>query len=251
MSNNQEQFDLAPQIEEAMNTFRVIHVYNQSNKYHLTRQVLLDSILTQNTYCFFYHMLSMGMEQFNELYGSFACLIERNPIEADIYLNVDPDALCHIIKYIQTRKIDGREIYRQNWRIIDEIIDLATMFGMPNLVAMLRDLHPSEEEINASLEHIKCLWYYISLLYKGCVPDHDVEGSKIKIDEFIDNNKQLIADDCVKNTMYSNSILYWIHMILDVFIIPELSNFDSTLCSDSTVQNLVRPLFDVAKNHKD
>lgn len=136
-----EQFDLIPQIDEPMNAFKIVHVYNKSKTYHLTRQVLLDSMLTQNTYCFFYHILARNIDDFNQIYGSFACLIDRTMIEADLYLNVDSKALDHITKYIQTTKIDSETIYTEDRATIDEIIDLSTMFGMPTLVTMLRNLH--------------------------------------------------------------------------------------------------------------
>ena len=93
-----DEFDLVLDVGEPMNLFKIIHLENQKNCYHLTRQVLLDSMLTQDTYCFFYHILAKGVDEFNDDYGSFACLIPRSDIEADLYLNVDPDALHYIVK---------------------------------------------------------------------------------------------------------------------------------------------------------
>lgn len=141
MSDMIDEFDLTPNIGEPMNSFKVVHLANQTANYHLTRQVLLDSMLTQDTYCFFYHILTKPVDEFNDLYGSFACLIPRSDIEADLYLNVDNDALRHIVKYIQTTKIDIDDICKKNTKTIDEIIDLATMFGMPHLVLILRNVH--------------------------------------------------------------------------------------------------------------
>ena len=179
MSNNDdEQFDLAPQIDEPMNAFKVVHLYNKSDSYHLTRQVLLDSILTQNTYCFFYHILAKNSEEFNQMYGSFACLIERGIIEADLYLNVDSQALDHIVKYIQTSKIDGELIYSQDWKTIDEIIDLSTMFGMPGLVTMLRGLHPTEETINNTISIIKYNMIVFLVLCKIYI-NHNYRNQKL------------------------------------------------------------------------
>lgn len=135
-----DQIDITQQIDEPMNTFKVIHLSNRTEKYHLMRQVLLDSLLIQNTYCFFCHILTLTADDFNEMYGSFAYLVGRNDIEADLYLNVDQDALDHIIKYLQTTKINHNKISK-NPENISEIIDLATMFGMSNLVAILRSAH--------------------------------------------------------------------------------------------------------------
>ncbi len=139
-----EIFDLTPQIECPTNSFKIIHIHNRSETYHLTRQVLLDSMLTQNTYCFFYHILSKNVEEFNHIYGSFAFLISRSAIEADIYLNVHPDALNYIVTYIQTTKINIDEIFQKSVKIFDEIVELAIMFGMPLLVSTIRQIHQSE-----------------------------------------------------------------------------------------------------------
>lgn len=157
MSDTEEQFDLTPQIEEPMNTFKIVHLENRSDTYHLTRQVLLDSMLMQNTYCFFYHILTKNIDEFNKMYGSFACLIYRNDDEVDLYLNVDSVALHHIINYIQTTKINIDEIKSEQWHIIDEIIDLATMFGMPNLVAVLRNYNTPEEQFRNIISNNKQL----------------------------------------------------------------------------------------------
>lgn len=130
---SEENFDLSPQIGDPGNAFLLVHVHNRSTVYHMTRQTLLDSIITQDTYCFFYHIVAKSALEFNKMYGSFAYLMWKNTTEANLYLNVDSEALEHIIKYIQTGKINVSDN-----KSIDEIIDLATMFGMSNLVAMLR-----------------------------------------------------------------------------------------------------------------
>ena len=135
-----DEFDLAPCMNEEMNSFRIVHLKNQNDTYHLMRQILLDSMLTQDTYCFFYHILAKGVDDFNVTYGSFACLMPQDDTEANLYLNVDSNALHHIVKYIQTTKIDIMEICKTNNKTIDEMIDLATMFGMPNLVLILRNV---------------------------------------------------------------------------------------------------------------
>lgn len=132
---SEENFDLTPQIDDPSNTFLLVHIHNRSTVYHMTRQTLLDSIITQDTYCFFYHIVAKSATEFNKMYGSFAYLVWKNTIEANLYLNVDSEALEHIIKYIQTGKINVNESKSKS---IDDIIDLATMFGMSNLVAMLR-----------------------------------------------------------------------------------------------------------------
>lgn len=131
--------DLPQEPEEFMNSYKIIHIYNKNEKYHLTRQVLADSMLTQNTFCFFYHILTLDENEFNTTYGSFAFLIGRNAFEADMYLNVDSNSLFHIIHYVQTNKINCQEISMRSPFAIQELDDLASMLGMPNLVIILRN----------------------------------------------------------------------------------------------------------------
>jgi hypothetical protein len=199
MTDNQDLFDLTPQIDEPLNKFQIVHLYNQSDVYHLTRQVLLDSVLTQNTYCFFYHILSMDIEEFNEQYSSFACLISRNQIEADLYLNVECVAFKYIIKYIQTYKIDGHEIYRENWKTIDEIIDLATVFAIPNLITELRVLHPSDDLINAKFDLLKSYFSMLVMYWTKLVNDECNEAECCsQMYQFMEDNRQNIIDTLIK-----------------------------------------------------
>ena len=138
-----ETLDFTSEQNIDLNDFKIIHIHNQSQTYHLTRQVLLDSVLTQDTYSFFYHILLLDTSIFNEDYGSFACIIDRTSHEADLYLNVNPDALHHIINFIQTGKIDCLSIYNKDNKdkiLVNEIFDLATMFAMPNLVDKFREI---------------------------------------------------------------------------------------------------------------
>ena len=218
----EEQFDLAPNIDEPMNEFKVVHLYNKSKKYHLTRQVLLDSVLTQNTYCFFYHILAKNIDEFNKMYGSFACLFDRSRYEADLYLNVDSEALEHIVKYIQTSKIDGISIYASNWKIIDEIIDLATMFGMPILVSMLRSLHPSQEKIDKTITYLQDLITNMMVIYKNYVdPNYDFDKNYHTVKTFIGENNQLIVDTVIKNNIYNVSLNHkWVDLLTNILIHP-------------------------------
>ncbi|XWV24851.1 hypothetical protein QJ856_gp0932 [Tupanvirus deep ocean] len=227
MTDNEEQFDLAPQIDQPMNPYKIVHLYNKSNVYHLTRQVLLDSRLTQDTYCFFYHILAKSMDEFNEMYGSFACLINRSRIEADLYLNVDSESLEHIIKYIQTGKLDAKNIYSNNWKTIDEIIDLATMFGMPTLVSMMRNLHPSDAQIKTVFEMIKYVAFLIIRVYQETIDeDYDGDDAYNKINDFITVNKNEIIDNFVKPNMYSNSFYTkCFDLFTSLFIVPILKQY--------------------------
>jgi len=223
-----EQFNLTPQIDEPTCTFKIVHLNNRSDTYHLTRQVLLDATLTQSTYCFFYHILAMDMDDFNKMYGSFACLIARSEIEADIYLNVDPEALNYIIKYVQTNKINGAQIYSHNWKIIDEMIDLATMFGMPNLVSMLRNLHPSEENITQTIQILKDVGENILTMYKENIDsDYKIEIYLNRFYKFLEENRESIIDVFIKKNMYTMDPFTnkFLMLLCEVLITPALCKY--------------------------
>jgi hypothetical protein len=140
--DNPTTLNFAPDVSVILNDFKIIHLRNQSKTYHLTRQVLLDSVLTQDTYSFFYHILLLDTDSFNEKYGSFACVIDRTSYEADLYLNVNSDALYYIINFIQTGKIDCMDVYQNHRKLVDEIFDLAIMFAIPNLVDNFKNIVP-------------------------------------------------------------------------------------------------------------
>jgi hypothetical protein len=144
MIEEQEEFNLVEQIDEPLNTFKIVHIHNRSDKYHLTRQILLDAAITQNTYCYFYHILSIDIDEFNEQYASFSWLVMRDANEADLYLNVNKKAFAYIINYIQTDKLESENITSKT-TMLNEVIDLAIMFGMPKLVTELRKEFPKEE----------------------------------------------------------------------------------------------------------
>jgi hypothetical protein len=200
--------------EENMNSLRIVHVHNQSKTYHLTRQVLLDSSITQNTHTFFYHILSMETDEFNSRYGSFAFLIERTFEEADLYLNVSETLLHHIVMFIQTNKIDLIAIYNDNWRTIDDLIDLATIFGMSVLIKDLRDVQPSEKIIENQLKFIKqCMISSICFLELGCKYLDTKEYIRTEscvetIDNFVKDNQQKIIDEIIKPNFHRKVPIY-------------------------------------------
>jgi hypothetical protein len=193
IDNFEKQFDPTLQLDNPTNNFWVIHIHNKTETYHLTRQVLLDSRLEQDTYCFFYHILSKDVKEFNEMYGSFACLVPKynNYAEADLYLNVDSKALECIITYVQTGKISYPQIYAGGYGDVNEIIDLATMFAMPNLVSTLRNIQPSEEMHNSYIELLKESVLRFVQAHKTNVDNNsDTVEYATKINNFIDENKQ-------------------------------------------------------------
>ena len=135
MQMEHEHVKLALKIEEPCNDYAVIHLHNRTNIYHITRQILLDSALTQDSCCFFYHIVAKTMADFNNIYGSFACIISRNDIEADVYLNVDQPALEIIIAFISTGDLPTN---LQDVDFVMAIDNLASMFGMAEMVHLVR-----------------------------------------------------------------------------------------------------------------
>lgn len=130
MSETQLAFELNPQIRTPNNMFAVVHIYNQSDTYHLIRQLLVDSAMTESPYNFFYQILALPVSEFNTSYGSFAYIAPRYAdTEADVYLNVDAEALNYIIRYMQTAQLV---------KFPTSVLDLATMFAMSNLINIIR-----------------------------------------------------------------------------------------------------------------
>ena len=148
----QDYFNLTSNETEFTNSFAVVHLHNRNCVYHLTRRVLIDSELTQNKYSIFKHVITMNVNEFNNTYGSFACLLDRSVREADLYLNVDPEAIDHIIQYMQSGRISRKIVYEDNTKIINKIINLATMFGMPSLVSAMKNLLSSTDNKNDMID---------------------------------------------------------------------------------------------------
>lgn len=191
------QFESASDLDELANQFAIVHIHNQSKTYHLTKQILLESRMIQDN-CFFYHILSLDIEEFNETYGSFAYLVPGRIFMVDIYLNVDAKALHHIIEYIQTHQIDSISIYANNWKTIDNIIDLATMFVMPALIAELRGIQPTEAQLEKPINFLKILW-----------------GTTNKdIIDFIEDHKQDIMHKIIKPNYYPSDKPFTVSMSL-------------------------------------
>ena len=128
-------------IEPFMPRFSVIHIHNQSLVYHLTGQLLQDLLFSEGQHCLFYQILDLNAEVFNRYYGSFATLLARSDQEADLYLNVDPEALSTVIQYIQTSKLVLPGCY------VSHVLDLAVMFGMCKMVSDIRHITDSQFDV--------------------------------------------------------------------------------------------------------
>jgi hypothetical protein len=165
---------------------KVVHIHNQSKTYHVINQILktahivpiisieeicnnecdydqfradpVEPILSES---FFKHILTLNPNEFNRTYSHVGYLIEKSVNEADLYLNVDPDALDHIINYIHSKQIDPVEIYRTNHKTIDAVINLASAFGMHHLVSIMEKVIPTKAQLNSTVMFVKRLYMVI------------------------------------------------------------------------------------------
>lgn len=212
MVENDEQFLLTPNIDEPMNPFKIVHLHNKTKTYHLTRQILLDSILTQNAHCFFYHILTKGSDEFNIIYGSFACLIMRKQNEADVYLNVNTLALKYIVKYIQTNKLYNVSLISD--KKLDKITDLATVFGMPVLVTHLRNTNPKLKNIKNLFERMEIFFNLVVKIYENKT-NYNFDKIKNFIKAFekkvLKKSKHMNYDKILKNCL---NIFIFLFMII-------------------------------------
>src|SRR5579872_5825294 len=191
--------DFCQQIYRNLNSYELIHIFNGNDTYYLTATTIIESALIQNKPTFFYHVLRLDLDQFNNIYGSFAYLKpdrEDNRI-AYLYLSVDPVALAHIIRYIQLDHIDGTEIYRNNYKDIAHFIHLAGLFDMPMLMNELKALMPTEQQFENFVQMVQqilmamcCGWEYIQRQYPSInfVP----MGFATKIPDFMTEHKDLL-----------------------------------------------------------
>lgn len=140
MTEHSDDFDIGINFNESYKPFKIYHIYNKTDIYHLTKQTLIETGVIYGDYNFFFHIVHMDTEEFNDKYGSFACMLQKNMDESNIFMNIHAKAFSYIVNYIQTNKIDDDEIRQKNKKVVDEIIDLATMLGLPVLVTKLRDL---------------------------------------------------------------------------------------------------------------
>jgi len=225
------QFESTSDFDELANQFAIVHIHNQSKTYHLTKQILLDSKMIQKN-CFFYHILLLDIEVFNETYGSFAYLVPGRIFMADIYLNVDAGALHHIIGYIQTHQIDSTSIYAKHWKTIDNIIDLATMFAMPALIAELRSIQPTAEQLEKPINFLKILCGTTNKDVSDFIEDHkqDIMHKIIK-PNYYPSDKPLTA---TMSLIFQYTILYY----LSCTIRPtDQNNFDENLFQKVLMKN--------------
>ncbi len=198
----------SPDAFENLNNYSIVHIYNRSNVYHLTRQVLLDSAfqiptdesMTQNTYSFFYHILSKDADDFNDTYSSFAYIDTINsnkPYQPDLYMNVDSVAFDCIVEYVQTRKINKKIV---NLDDINQIIDLSTIFAMPDLVNQLRNKLPSETYVKNKTDIYKRIITLAMTYISNYKNDSTIEQkANIVLDDFFNDNKELISDMIVNS----------------------------------------------------
>lgn len=136
--------------QENMNTHHgVVHFYNKNETYHLTFTALRDVSNFEAEDNFFQQLLTNNIDAFNQdsNYGSFAYLCQKSATERNLFLNVNTKALNFIVNYVQTSILDTMDLVYSQMQFtipasnyLDEIINLATILNMPQLLEKLRDV---------------------------------------------------------------------------------------------------------------
>ena len=150
----------------------------------------------------------MDSFNFNDNYGSFAYIESENSYHANLYMNVDSAALDYIIEYVQKRIINKKIISSEE---IDQLIDLATLFAMPDLVDQLRKKIPPESYVTTIEFFFKNVIKLIVLtIYEKKHIVCEEDKINLIIDNFFIKNKQMISTIIVN--LY-NSKQYWFEFL--------------------------------------
>lgn len=189
---NTEEFELVPN-RILLNDFKVLHIYNSNDQFHLPRQILVDSSLTGDAENIFYNSVALTTQSFNSSYSSLACLINRNTIEADMYMNVNPSSLRYIINYIQTGKLELMDECLSDDFLLSKTKDLANMFGMPKLLEKLENIQSPNKIFDEFVERMRqdghIIMEYLKHSYKQ---QFDVEKIMEKLEDFLLTNRKPI-----------------------------------------------------------
>jgi len=186
---------------QVSNLYELIYIYNCNDTYYLTSDTLINSAIIQGSSTFFYHILTLSACDFNDVYGPFAylrCDLNNNRV-GHLYLNVDPVALSHIIKYIQTNYIDGPEIYKNNIEDIEHIIYLAHLMELPQLAERMNALYPTDSDTDLFIGGMKtCMltllssWEMINNKYNISTDLQLPKNYHSVLLEFFDQNKDIL-----------------------------------------------------------
>jgi hypothetical protein len=226
---------------EYVSNIKVVHVHNQSKTYHIIKHVLETAHIIPmisveeicNNECdyaqftadttepvlsesFFRHILSLNPIEFNKTYSHVGYLVDKFGGEADLYLNVDPDALDHIINYIHSKQIDPVEIYRTNHRTIDAIINLASAFGMHHLVCIMEKVIPTKTQLNSVVTFVKRIYVImisvIEMIVMRCGFDDYISKETIstlhaKMDTYFDSPTCEYIENCARKYFHRSRVL--------------------------------------------
>jgi hypothetical protein len=133
--------NITVQLDDVVNSYGMVCYRNRNDRYYLTYRILSNSGQTEGNSSFFYQALTQDVSSFNENFADFAWISPPNDTVRDfpiVYLDIDSDALRSIIEYLQTGNVD--HFRSQNTEQLVNLIDIATLFGMPELIKQLREL---------------------------------------------------------------------------------------------------------------
>lgn len=217
-------------------TYGIIHIHNKNDMYHLTKQCLVDSSITQCTFCFFYQIISLDIDEFNSKYGSFALMIHRNEIETDLYLNVNSNALSYLIEYIQTNKFNYDNLSKGE---LVEIMDLAILFGMANFVEQIKEIISGKKRN----KHYK---YLINFVLSACLKLFGIrtlteEHNKL-IEAYVKTYGKTIKNNYFKNMTDSDELTAFCTLIRSIAINDTVSINDTVTTNEKSMAEIIDDL---------
>lgn len=129
---------MAVSLDSVEYRYDMVCLHNRNDTYYLPFAALENSGQTDGNSSFFYRLIASSPSTNNTTFGNFCWMHNDTPrglgYTADVYLNVDPEALNLINDYVQ-RDLLPTEI---SSILLRTTIDLAAIMGMPTLVASLR-----------------------------------------------------------------------------------------------------------------
>lgn len=128
---------MAATLDPVEYSYAMVCIHNRNDTYYLPFAALENSGTIDGNSSFFYRLIAAPPLEINNVFGSFCWMHESHRGSghtADVYLNVDPEALNIINNYVQ-RNLLPAEFSPSS---LTHVIDLATIMGMPVLVASLR-----------------------------------------------------------------------------------------------------------------
>lgn len=142
--------DVTERVAEPVNNIGAVVFVLRNHRFNLTRQVLIDSCDYHGQHTFFYHILTLDPDEFNEKYGRHAYFQNVEYGTANILLNMNISAFEYIVDCLELGFIKFTKLhygYMENTNInvdmhmeithLENILDMTAIFGMDKFRAKL------------------------------------------------------------------------------------------------------------------